>query len=614
MSSVLSTGCIRRVHQSSAQAAQSDGAVVQVLEVKKIELKAGQSGERYRLVISDGEFYIQGMLATQLNELVQSGELRQNALIRLNDYIANEINGKKVIIMLNVSVIGHEEPIGNPQNVASISASSGVPQPFGGVKQEMKRSQPSFMQKGGAAAAAGNGYGEQPGAVPTQFHPIASLHPYHARWTIKARVTAKGEKRTWSNAKGEGALFSVDLLDAQGGQIKATMFRDAVDKFYDVFQENHVYIISKGQLKPANKKFSRLPNEYELTLNSDAEVIPVENDASIETTRFDFVPIESLNQVQPNEFVDILGVCVSVGPLTNLTSKAGQELRKRALTLLDKTLCQVECTLWGEQADKWNEHTLGETSIVAVKSCKVSDFGGRSLSSSFQSQIFVNPDHPEAHALRAWYDANGAALTDLQNLSKQSRGGEGGPAGAAGNQRKTLSDIKDEGLGMKDKPDFFLVRATITFFKHDWEKGSLPWYNACPGPNCNKKVVEENGAWHCDKCNRNYPNCSPRYILSLMVCDPTGSTWLTAFDDAAKGLLGGTSAGEMADLVNQQLKEQASLKFKEHNFAEYLFKIRAKAEIGQDQEQRVRAHIITASRVNYAQEAAYLFDEIAKYE
>jgi ssDNA-binding replication factor A large subunit len=41
-----------------------------------------------------------------------------------------------------------------------------------------------------------------------------------------------------------------------------------LEKFYDVFQENHVYIISKGQLKPANKKFSRLPNEYELTLVS----------------------------------------------------------------------------------------------------------------------------------------------------------------------------------------------------------------------------------------------------------------------------------------------------------------------------------------------------------
>jgi hypothetical protein len=59
------------------------------------------------------------------------------------------------------------------------------------------------------------------------------------------------------------------------------------------------------------------------------------------------------------------------------------------------------------------------------------------------------------------------ALSCLQNISKQARGSEGGPPGAAGNQRKTLSDIKDENLGMKEKPDFFLVRATITFFKHD---------------------------------------------------------------------------------------------------------------------------------------------------
>jgi len=47
------------VHTSSTQEQLTDGAVVQVLEVKKIEPKAGQSGDRYRLVISDGEHYIQ---------------------------------------------------------------------------------------------------------------------------------------------------------------------------------------------------------------------------------------------------------------------------------------------------------------------------------------------------------------------------------------------------------------------------------------------------------------------------------------------------------------------------------------------------------------------------
>lgn len=55
----LRAGCIRRVHTSSTQEQLTDGAVVQVLEVKKIEPKAGQSGDRYRLVISDGEHYIQ---------------------------------------------------------------------------------------------------------------------------------------------------------------------------------------------------------------------------------------------------------------------------------------------------------------------------------------------------------------------------------------------------------------------------------------------------------------------------------------------------------------------------------------------------------------------------
>ena len=79
-------------------------------------------------------------------------------------------------------------------------------------------------------------------------------------------------------------------------------------------------------------------------------------------------------------------------------------------------------------------------------------------------------------------------------------------------------------------------------------------------------MIEENGAWHCDKCNRNYPEASQRFILSLMVCDPTGSTWLTAFDDSAKALLGNTAAKDLADMVKSDMKEQASAKFKEHNF------------------------------------------------
>lgn len=34
----------------------------------------------------------------------------------------------------------------------------------------------------------------------------------YIRWTIKARVTKKTDIKRWSNAKGEGTLFSIDLL------------------------------------------------------------------------------------------------------------------------------------------------------------------------------------------------------------------------------------------------------------------------------------------------------------------------------------------------------------------------------------------------------------------
>ena len=46
--------------------------------------------------------------------------------------------------------------------------------------------------------------------------PIVALTPYNSRWTLHVRVTNKSAIKTWTNAKGEGKLFSMDLLDESG--------------------------------------------------------------------------------------------------------------------------------------------------------------------------------------------------------------------------------------------------------------------------------------------------------------------------------------------------------------------------------------------------------------
>lgn len=108
----------------------------------------------------------------------------------------------------------------------------------------------------------------------------------------------------------------------------------------------------------------------------------------------------------------------------------------------------VRLTLWGQSAESFDSN--GHV-VIAVKGARVSDFGGRSLSMFGGSKMTINPDIPEAHALRGWYDTIGCS-TDFQPFSSGMSGG----VGAAGGQdrraeRKLLSQIKDENMGQGEK-------------------------------------------------------------------------------------------------------------------------------------------------------------------
>lgn len=58
--------------------------------------------------------------------------------------------------------------------------------------------------------------------------------------------------------------------------------------------------------------------------------------------------------------------------------------------------------------------------------------------------------------LKAWYESEGRSLAP-QSISREVSGGR--------ENRKFVSQIKDEGLGRGNKPDYIAVRGTITFIK-----------------------------------------------------------------------------------------------------------------------------------------------------
>lgn len=69
-------------------------------------------------------------------------------------------------------------------------------------------------------------------------------------------------------------------------------------------QIDKVYYISKGQLKPANKQYSTIPNDYEMTLSNDTVIQECTEDLhDVPTVKYEFVPISQIADKQPNAVV-----------------------------------------------------------------------------------------------------------------------------------------------------------------------------------------------------------------------------------------------------------------------------------------------------------------------
>jgi len=451
----------------------------------------------HRVVLSDGEYFDQFVVSSQNPSLNPETRLKVNQLVLVQKYEWVDYGDKKAKFIDAYSP-GAEfgERVGNPTSIDKVDLES------------IQRS----AQKDSA-----------------EYIPIRGLTTSTFDLAMKLRVTKKSEIRHWNNERGSGKLFNVNLLDSSGDEIQASFFNEAADMFYNTLEEDKVYVFKGGRVKMANQRFQTVKCDYALTFDQHSSITQAEDSGEIEKEKFSFVKIKDLPD-KIRSVVDVCGVVTSPGEVAEITSRRGDQLKKRNLTLTDDSLRSIELTLWNKDAEnEMLDASVG--SVMVAKGVRVSDYQSCSLSSvKDTTKIMFNLAIPEVMALCNWYHNCYKSESALKITEKQGYGGKLG--------YKSFQEIREAYEDGPDKEDRVRVSGFIGYIRK--EEPSSIWYTACKNSEaCKRKVVKEaDGYYKCEKCNDSFAECSYCYMASLKLQDHSGAFFVTCFDNTAEKIIG----------------------------------------------------------------------------
>eukprot|EP00596_Hydrurales_sp_CCMP1899_P004128 CAMPEP_0119041330 /NCGR_PEP_ID=MMETSP1177-20130426/11558_1 /TAXON_ID=2985 /ORGANISM="Ochromonas sp, Strain CCMP1899" /LENGTH=245 /DNA_ID=CAMNT_0007007293 /DNA_START=33 /DNA_END=766 /DNA_ORIENTATION=- len=81
-----------------------NGNVVERPTFQILQVRALPQANRHKLTLTDGVSTIVGMLATQMNDKVESGEIKELSIIWVKEFITNDLNGAKILVILDLEI------------------------------------------------------------------------------------------------------------------------------------------------------------------------------------------------------------------------------------------------------------------------------------------------------------------------------------------------------------------------------------------------------------------------------------------------------------------------------------------------------------------------------
>ncbi|KZT61819.1 hypothetical protein CALCODRAFT_505920 [Calocera cornea HHB12733] len=544
-------GCAKLVQDNAG----STNTVLQLLSLGQPDTSNTADPNCFRAVVSDKAYAIPVMLSLYLSPRIESGEIGPNKIIRVRQFMKQEIDQMCIIIITKLDVI------------AAPPKKLGVPYELSPFISDL-----TIMFGPGDAADMADDV-VYPSPRNDGFFRITDLRPGMNGWVIRVRVIRNTGRFTTSSGI---AVVNYTFVD-ETSMMSGVAFGDTAVSLFEDMQLNEVYSITNAKVQ-APSEYYQVGSPYQLKFTKDTQIQHMSNIASIPQNTKRFLKIQEL-PANLNTIQDVVGVINFVGKPIDFTKSHFEQQRKpgnstwmlasqvrdnhlneietfvpkkvREVGLIDDSLHGTRLGLWGDVAESFS---ATEGTVMVLRDVRVCNFGGASLNIEPTTSITFEEDLPEVDALREWHD-NGGKNATFTLLSD-------GVFGASASKRMsvtmhhngtvTISEMLKKTPAQIGLGELFNTIADITMIRTD-----TIGYNGCITTGCNGGVKPDNNdptrSW-CNTCKHTmsgsvykyfntyliviHSDFHRRYRIGVRISDGLNSIHCTIFDPLATTMIG----------------------------------------------------------------------------
>jgi hypothetical protein len=217
-------------------------------------------------------------------------------------------------------------------------------------------------------------------------------------WSIVARIIKKSNITNWKKEDGrEINVFSLDLMDSSGCDIRACFFNEAIDEFHEELVVGNTYKFSRAYLKDANKAYAQCHSEFELNFSEIANVqlIPDTHRSILLKYAFNYKTLREISELTTDVKVDLVAFVKSVGEVKAKVKFDGSEIASCELLVTDtKNQDATIITVWGENAADAEKRYMN-TPVVVFNPVQVLAANDNIILTAVGS-VQINPTYPGA--------------------------------------------------------------------------------------------------------------------------------------------------------------------------------------------------------------------------